>query len=192
MKHIQYESDKPRLLLVPDITDLTNVQEFYQTSDGEGGWDMRPESIVWSEKGEELFVTAEENGRRKLFKLPAFPRHAKDLPKAIINDGTVTDVKILPNNHLLVSSNSLVDNSTYSIVNPTKSDVNSVSVISSNSKMGKAFGLCQDQVDEFWYAGAEDYNVHAWVITPSNFDKSKKYPLAYLIHGGVSLIQGVF
>jgi len=50
--------------------------------------------------------------------------------------------------------------------------------------MGKTFGLSQDQVDEFWYAGAEDYNVHAWVLKPSNFDKNEKYPLAYLIHGG--------
>jgi dipeptidyl aminopeptidase/acylaminoacyl peptidase len=181
MKSVQYESDKPRLLLIPDVTDLTNVQEFYETSDGEGGWDLRPEGITWSQNGEELYVTAEENGRGKLFKLPASPRHAKGLPKAIVSDGTVTDVKLLPNNQLLISSNSLVDNSTYSILD-AKTDA--TSLLSSNSKRGKAFGLSQDQVDEFWFAGAEDFSVHAWVLKPSNFDKSKKYPLAFLIHGG--------
>ena len=36
MRHKQYESDKWRLLLVPDVKDLSNVQEFYQTDDGEG------------------------------------------------------------------------------------------------------------------------------------------------------------
>ncbi|KAN0122478.1 dipeptidyl-peptidase-like protein V precursor [Hyaloscypha variabilis] len=181
MKSIQYESDKPRLLLIPDVTDLTNVQEFYETTDGEGGWDSRPESISWSWNGEELYVTAEENGRGKLFKLPASPRHAKDLPKAIVSDGTVTEVKVLPDNQILVSSNSLVDNSTYFVLDP-KTDASSL--VSSNSKLGRAFGLSQDQVDEFWFAGAENYNVHAWVLKPSNFDKSKKYPLAFLIHGG--------
>ncbi|PMD51991.1 dipeptidyl-peptidase-like protein V precursor [Hyaloscypha bicolor E] len=181
MKSIQYESDKPRLLLIPDITDLTNVQEFYGTPDGEGKWDLRPEAITWSQDGEELYVTAEENGRGKLFKLPASPRHAKDLPKAIVSDGTVTDAKLLPDNQLLISSNSLVDNSTYSILD---AETDASSLVSSNSKLGKAFGLSQDQVDEFWFAGAEDYNVHAWVLKPSNFDKSKKYPLAFLIHGG--------
>lgn len=35
MKSIQYESDKTRLMLIPDIMDLTNVQEFYETKDGE-------------------------------------------------------------------------------------------------------------------------------------------------------------
>jgi dipeptidyl aminopeptidase/acylaminoacyl peptidase len=185
MKSDQYESDKPRLLLVPDITDLTNVQEFFETKDGEGKWDLRPEGITFSKDGEELYVTAEENGRGKLFKLPASPRHAKDLPTAIINDGTVTDTKVLPDGRLLISSNSLVDNSTYSILDPSKPS--DISTVSSTSKAGKAFGLSQDQVDEFWYTGADDYHVHAWILKPSNFDKSKKYPLAYLIHGGVSI-----
>jgi dipeptidyl aminopeptidase/acylaminoacyl peptidase len=182
MRSIQYESDKTRLLLIPDITDLTNVQEFFETKDGEGSWDLSPGDITWSNDGEELYVTAEENGRGKLFKLPASPRHARDLPTAIMDHGVVTDAKILPNNKLLVSSNSLVDNSIFSIINPSHSK--DVSTISSNSKSGKAFGLHQDQVDEFWYAGAEDYSVHAWIVKPSNFDKTKKYPLAYLIHGG--------
>lgn len=183
MRSNQYESDKPRLLLVPDITDLANVQEFYETENGEGSWDLRPDAIVWSKDGSELLVTAEENGRGKLFRLPASPRHVKDLPKAIVSDGTVTDVHILPSG-LLVSSNSLVDNSVFSIVDPLTTDSK---VLSTTSKGGKTFGLSQNQVDEFWYAGAGDYHVHAWVVKPSNFDKNKKYPLAYLIHGGVRI-----
>ncbi|PQE27168.1 prolyl oligopeptidase protein [Rutstroemia sp. NJR-2017a WRK4] len=181
MKHIQYESDKTRLLLLPDILDLTNVQEFYETKDGEGAWDLRPESITFSNDGSEIYLTAEENGRGKLFKLPASPRHATQLPEAITNDGVVTDVKVLPNGELFVSGNSLIDNSYYVIIDPSNP---SKKLISSNSEGGKAFGLSQDQVDEFWYDGAGDYKVHAWVFRPSKFDKSKKYPLAYLIHGG--------
>jgi hypothetical protein len=144
MKSDQYESDKTRLLLVPDITDLTNVQEFFETEDGIGKWDLRPESILWSSNGEELYVTAEENGRGKLFKLPASPHHATELPTAIINDGTVTDTKLLPSGKLLISSNSLVDNSTYSILDPASPT--GISTVSSISKSGKAFGLSQDQV----------------------------------------------
>lgn len=185
MKSDQYESDKPRLLLVPDITDTTNVQEFYETADGEGKWDSRPESIVWSKDGEELYVTAEENGRGKLFKLPASPRHAKDLPISLTDDGTVQEVSVLPNNDLFLSSTSLVDNSIYSIIDPK--DPKKRSTISSNAKGGKIFGLSQNQVDEFWYKGAENYSVHAWIIKPSFYKEGEKYPLAYLIHGGVSL-----
>lgn len=179
-----YESDKPRLLLLPDITDLSNVQEFYETPDDEGGWDIRPQSIIFSPDGKTLYVTAEENGRGKLFTLPASPRHAKQLPIALTNNGTIADVKPLPAGRLFLSSNSIVDNSTYSILDPSEPAL--LQPVSSSSKNGKVFGLSQEQVSEFWYQGAEDYKVHAWVVKPSNFEKSKKYPLAYLIHGGVS------
>ncbi|KAK2628346.1 hypothetical protein QTJ16_002992 [Diplocarpon rosae] len=182
MKSQQYESDKPRLLLLPDITDLSNVQEFYETPDGEGRWDLKPEGITWSEDGEELYVTAEENGRGKLFKIPASPLRARDLPVAITRDGAVSSVELLPHNQLFVNSSSLVDNSIWSILNPAKPSERSI--ISSSFKGGKSFGISQAQIDEFWYVGAEDQHIHAWLIKPSNFDPKKKYPLAYLIHGG--------
>ncbi|KAB8302910.1 hypothetical protein EYC80_006233 [Monilinia laxa] len=182
MKSIQYESDKTRLLLIPDITDLTNVQEFFETEDGKGGWDLKPENVNFSKDGTTIYVTAEENGRVKLFQLPASPRHATKLPEALTSNGTVTDKHVLPNGDLFLSGNSLIDNSVYSIIDPSKPSEKIT--VSSNSDEGRTFGLSQNQVDEFWYTGAEDYQVHAWVFRPSNFDKNKKYPLAYLIHGG--------
>lgn len=187
MKDIQYESDKPRLLLIPDISDLTNVQEFYETKDGKGAWDLKPDTITFSNDGTELYVTAEENGRVKLFKLPASPRHATKLPEAIVSSGSVTNAKVLPDGKLLISSSSLVENSAFSVVDPQ--NPSSLSIVSTNSKSGKVFGLSQGQVDEFWYTGAGDYKVHAWIVKPSHFDKRKKYPLAYLIHGGVSYLE---
>lgn len=183
MKSDRYESDKPRLLLVPDLEDLSNVQEFYESKDGDGLWDCRPESIIWSGDGKELYVTAEEHGRGKLWKLPSSPRLAKDLPTPIITKGAVSDVKRLAenNSHLFVTSTSLIDNSVYSLLDPA--EPSNIQTISSNSKGGKAFGLSQEQVSEFWYR-VDNYDVHALVMRPSNFDKRKKYPLAYLIHGG--------
>jgi len=183
MKSDRYESDKPRLLLIPNLEDLANVQEFYESKDGEGLWDCRPESIIWSGDGKELYVTAEEHGRGKLWKLPSSPRLAKDLPTAIITKGAVSDVKRLAenNSYLFVTSTSLIDNSVYSLLDPA--DPSDIQTISSNSKGGKAFGLSQEQVSEFWYK-VDNYDVHALVMRPSNFDKRKKYPLAYLIHGG--------
>ncbi|KHJ30895.1 putative prolyl oligopeptidase [Erysiphe necator] len=182
MKSNGYESDKPRLILIPDILNITNVQEFFETEDGYGNWDLKPESITWSLDGKFLYVTAEESGRGKLFKLPSSPELAKNLPTPIISEGTVSSVKTLPDNNLLVSSSSLVESSIFSICHPEEPYENRI--ISSASKVGESFGLSKTQVDEIWFRGAEDYLVHAWVLKPSSFDKSKKYPLAYLIHGG--------
>ena len=66
MKADQYESDKPRLLLIPNISDLSNVQEFYATEDGRGSWDLRPDWITWSNDGKNLYVAAEKHGRRAI------------------------------------------------------------------------------------------------------------------------------
>ncbi|KAI0851446.1 dipeptidyl peptidase [Daldinia vernicosa] len=183
MRNRQYESDKWRLLLLPDIKDLSNVQEFYKTEDGEGGWDLRPEGIVWSNDDKELYVTAEKEGRQTLFKLPSSPLEAKELPQPLTEDGAVTDFRNLSQSDgsLFLTSNSLIDNSSYSIIDPSSKEL---SLISSSSKEGKSFGLTKSQVDEFWFKGAGDYQVHALVVRPSNFDPSKKYPLAFLIHGG--------
>lgn len=39
-------------------------------------------------------------------------------------------------------------------------------------------------VEEIWYDSTEDTRVHGWIMTPPNFDPSKKYPLVLQIHGG--------
>ncbi|KAI1383231.1 dipeptidyl peptidase [Hypoxylon trugodes] len=183
MRNRQYESDKWRLLLIPDIKDLSNVQEFYRTDDGEGAWDRRPEGVVWSNDDSELYVTAEKEGRQVLFKLPSSPLSAKQLPEQITEDGTIGSFYNLStsDNRLFFTSTSLVDNSSYSIIDPQSKELG---LVSSSSKEGKSFGLTKRQVDEFWFKGAGDYKAHALVMKPSSFDPSKKYPLAFLIHGG--------
>ncbi|KAI1416050.1 dipeptidyl peptidase [Hypoxylon sp. FL1857] len=183
MRNKQYESDKWRLLLIPDVKDLSNVQEFYKTSDGEGAWDLRPEGIVWSNDDEELYVTAEKEGRQILFKLPSSPLKARELPQPLTKDGAVGDFHNLSKDdgRLFFTSSSLIDNSSYSIIDPKSKEQG---LVSSSSKEGKSFGLTKRQVDEFWFKGAGDYQVHALVMKPSNFDPDKKYPLAFLIHGG--------
>ncbi|KAI8632039.1 prolyl oligopeptidase [Xylariaceae sp. FL1651] len=183
MRHKQYESDKTRLMLIPDIDDLSNVQQFYDTDDGEGGWDLRPESIVWSNDDTELYVTAEQEGRQLLFKLPSAPLDAKELPQPLTQHGTIGSISNLSNDdsRLFLTSTSLVDSSSYMILDPTSKNS---SLVSSSSKEGKTFGLSRSQCDEFWFKGAGDYQSHALVMKPSNFDPAKKYPLAMLIHGG--------
>lgn len=183
MRDIRYESDKTRLVLVPDVEDLSNVQEFYETEDGEGGWDRRPDGITWSADDDWLYVVAEDRGRSKLFKLPSDPSLAKELPKVVSNvEGSIGDVKEYPGGKVFTSGSSFTDNSFYTIIDPSQETTD---LLSTNTKEGRDFGLSRSQVDEIWFKGAGDeYDVHAWVIKPSTFDKSKKYPLAMLIHGG--------
>ncbi|KAG6005142.1 hypothetical protein E4U21_000396 [Claviceps maximensis] len=182
MKNAQYESDKTRLLLIPDVRDLSKVDEFYETSDGEGGWDMKPDSITWSHDEKELYVSTERHGRVVLWKLPSSPADAKDLPTLVFEQGSISDVQLLgAGPSLLISSKSRVESSLYTVFDPqTKSTL----VLSSSSNHGKSFGLNESMKDDIWYRGSLGYDVHALVTKPSDFDASKKYPLAFFIHGG--------
>lgn len=44
--------------------------------------------------------------------------------------------------------------------------------------------LPESSVRSLWWKGDKEHPVHALMVLPSFFDKNKRYPLAYLIHGG--------
>ncbi|KAJ2904718.1 dipeptidyl peptidase variant [Zalerion maritima] len=205
MRSKQYESDKPRVMLVSDVDKITEgapADEFWSTQDGDGGWDLRPDWFLWSRDEKELFAAAERNGRTVLWQFPSnVSEAATGLPTPVVADGSVNDAKLLgaDGKRLLVTSTSMVDSSIYSIITPVMDP--EVEVVSSNSKGGRSFGLSRSQFDEFWFRSggpscsssspgngnsSDDggYDVHALVMKPSNFDPCKKYPLAMLIHGG--------
>ena len=50
-------------------------------------------------------------------------------------------------------------------------------------------GVATGDFESFTFAGANGESVQGYVVRPTGFDKSKKYPVAYLIHGGP---QGAF
>jgi dipeptidyl aminopeptidase/acylaminoacyl peptidase len=39
-------------------------------------------------------------------------------------------------------------------------------------------------LESFWFTGARNDKVEGFIVTPPNFDASKKYPVKFLIHGG--------
>ncbi|KAE8346850.1 hypothetical protein BDV24DRAFT_122319 [Aspergillus arachidicola] len=185
MREDGYESDKNRILYVPNPWSGEMIEAF-ASPDGEGLWHLSPSAVTFANDDQSLLVQVEENGRGVLYQLPiANFRHSRPSAlKKLTHSGYVTDVFPASANSskLLVASNSLVENSRWTIIDPQSPE--SPKVISSLSRGGAAFGLSPAQVDEIWFRGAEDHPVHAWVVKPSDFKPGNKYPLAYLIHGG--------
>jgi dipeptidyl aminopeptidase/acylaminoacyl peptidase len=193
MRSRQYESDKPRLVLLRDVNaERLVAEEFYPSEDGEGMWDARPDGVLWGRDDKTVFVTAGEKGCEKVWKVPADLEEAKKtLPVPLTGEGgSIRAMAVLDDGEtekggsglLLVSGSSLVDSSFYSILDPET--FGRQVVVSSASKDGRAFGLSRAQVGSVWFPGAGAYDVHALVVKPSGFDEKKKYPLALFIHGG--------
>lgn len=45
-------------------------------------------------------------------------------------------------------------------------------------------GLGPDSVSNFWYKGGDGDQIQTFVFYPTDFDPTKKYPLAFIVHGG--------
>lgn len=160
--------------------------EVFQSADGNGLWELSPSAVSFAHDDKSLLVQVEEKGRGVLYQLPLenIRQATPDSLKKLTHSGCVTEVHpaAAKSPKLLVSSNSLVDSSLWTLIDPNSPE--DVQVVSSIGREGAAFGLSPSQVDEIWFKGAEDHPVHAWVVKPSNFNPKEKYPLAYLLHGG--------
>lgn len=164
MKQNGYESDKNRIILCADLAESSSTLELLESDDGKGMWDRSPQSILWSNDGKTLFLVAEDEGKTKLFGLKVpYGLGVDEFPKPLTTSGSVADVRVLGSDasHLLLSSSNLVDNSVYSILDPTASA--DPKVLSSNSRNGSFFGLSEEQVSDIWFEGANG-RVHAWVM----------------------------
>ncbi|KAK4938472.1 hypothetical protein LTR10_021101 [Elasticomyces elasticus] len=182
-----YESDKNRIVLAHGLGDRDLVaNELMHTMDGKGGWDRSPTSLKWTLDGKTLLMEAEDVGRGCLFALDLELQAPGPSwrPRQLTHSGYIIDLApMAADSHLfLVSSNSLTENSLYTIVDP--SGQSEPVVVSSLSGEGSRFGLTPDQVSSLWWRGGNDQPVHAWMMRPSFFRADHKYPLAYLIHGG--------
>ncbi|KAF2739293.1 dipeptidyl-peptidase 5 precursor [Polyplosphaeria fusca] len=200
MKTDGYESDKNQIFYIPDINTSSWVVHAFPSDDGKGDWDHSPSSIIWSPDAQVLYFVAEDWGRHCLY-ASTFTSGLPGLtePQMVVKGGTVSTVSPLKNGDLFISSNSLIDNSVYSLLPvSTRGDgfiystpcgcsnsIKQTRYISSNSKHGTSFGLKRSQVSDVWWPGATDgVEVNAWIMKPSYFNKNDTYPLAYLIHGG--------
>lgn len=175
-----YESDRNQLFIYADgkITPLVP------------NWDRSPSKVSWSKDGKSLFLAAEEFGRVKIFVLPSDPKEIKGNPTPLSGkEGSVTDYAPISNDKLLVTSTSLVSPTYFSVIDVK---ANKESIIF-DPKAGRSTGpatLMRSQVEDFWAPRKDGVKIHSWVVKPSFYKEGKKYPLAFLIHGGPQGVWG--
>ncbi|ORY98006.1 Alpha/Beta hydrolase protein [Syncephalastrum racemosum] len=170
MMEPQYESDRNRIVLHKNGERVTIAED----------WDRSPSSLAFSPDESVLYVTAEEHGRNKLF---AIDLHKPSLSTILTLTETkaVSSVSVLPSNTLLFTASSMQSpNVIYTLDSTGKRRQ-----IGPSADLAERLGEIQFSTpEEFLFEGALGDSVHGWLIKPADFDPSKKYPLAFLIHGG--------
>ncbi|KAI5781889.1 dipeptidyl-peptidase [Geopyxis carbonaria] len=144
-------------------------------------WDRSPSGIIFAPNGKTLYLLTEDTGREKIFTLP-LPASAASTPKALTHEGYVSAAyPISSGSSLLISNSSMISSTSYSTVSTSTGAIKRL--LEANKVDANLHGLADNQVSEFWYQGNWT-QIHGWLVKPINFDPSKKYPLAFLIHGG--------
>jgi hypothetical protein len=147
-----------------------------------GGPYLPPDGFEFAGDSETLLLKTEDCGRVTIQRLKLSHRSK---PETIFRNGVVAGFHPLVSgkwDKILVSSTSIVDSSLWQVI-----DVNMEEeprVVSSLTKHGARFGLSHKMISEIWYEGCDESVVHSFIIKPSDFDESKKYPWILLPHGG--------
>lgn len=162
---------------------------------------LPPSGATFAGSSDSLILTTDDCGRVALQSLklktsenPAIESSSSGVPSqyrstedpvTIFKNGSVSEFYPLIEgswDKLLVSSVSFIDSSLWQIID-TKQAAEPVTV-SSSTRHGSKFGLTHSMVSEIWYEGADEARVHTFIVKPSNFDPTKKYPWVMMPHGG--------
>lgn len=137
-------------------------------------WDRSADAIAWSRDGKTIYATALDVGQGKLFAIDVKTGKVT----ALTGDGHVTAFDVSPSG-VVYASDSLKSPSELFFL-PTKGPAVKVASVSSEALKNVAWG----EPEQFNFKGWNDETVHGFVLKPANFDPAKKYPVAFLIHGG--------
>ena len=138
------------------------------------GFDLQVDELALSPDGNFVYFTAGERGSHPIYKVSL----QGGQPQKVIGDVYASNLQVAPDDTLVFASSSLA-------APPEIYRGNAGSVIPLtriNSELMAPHNL--KSAEEMEWTGALGKKIHGFVVKPSNFDASKKYPLLVLIHGG--------
>ena len=163
-----YEADRQRVMLY----DLAAGKSRALTE----SWDRSADSVVWSTDGKRLFVTAEETARKKIFAVD--PAGGK--VSVVVGDHYNSDVVVTSRGRLVYSQDSLTSPVEIMTCRQDGGDARALTRVNA----ARLEAAAMSRPEEFWFKGAKDEKVHGWILKPVDFQEGRKYPVAFLIHGG--------
>jgi dipeptidyl aminopeptidase/acylaminoacyl peptidase len=204
MRKNRYEGNKNQVFVVSDVTtsrpfEVVRALSSAEKSPLEGTWDRSPSSVCFAADGESMVVVAEDQGCDRVFSIRGEDvATGAGVPRLLTHSGTAIDVRCLADGSLFASGSSMIDDSWYMIINnptiKTTAQAQQPAILPqestwlhSPSNSNSKHGLHPSQITSIHTPASNPSitsTIHSWIIKPSTFDKTKKYPVAYLIHGG--------
>ena len=138
-------------------------------------WDRSPSSITFGQDDKTLYVTAQDVGQVTLFEVNT---QFGDV-RTIYNDGSNSLVAVA-NDKLIFDHKSLIEPGDLYSINLDGQGLTRLTEANKEKLSEIKFGDFQ----QFSFKGWNNEEVYGYWIKPSNYQEGKKYPVAYLVHGG--------
>jgi len=145
------------------------------------GLDRAPSSFAVTADSKQIYFTAEESGHEKLFVTSI--RDGRARAAFDMSVGVYTDVVIAERSRALVmlaSFESATRPPQIVRIDPSKAAHRTLASFDDE----RLAEIDLAPVRHFWFTSSKGRRIHNMLLTPPNFDPSKKYPLFVVIHGG--------
>ena len=147
-----------------------------QTRDLATDWDRSADTLAWSKDGKTLYVSPQDIGQTRLFAVDA--KSGKVTPRTGL--GHVSAFSLTPTG--VVYAQDTLDAPAQLWVQDFKAKAMPRPITDVNAEQLK--DVDWGDYEQFKFAGWNNETVRGYLVKPANFDPSKKYPVAFLIHGG--------
>lgn len=141
-------------------------------------WDRSVDDLQWSRDGKSLLVIAGDVGTTRLFRIDV----KSGSVTALSSKGHMDAVHATPKGFVFLKSGLNSPSQLFASAPKAKMiDANATLLTNVNASLrNKEFGV----FEQFNFRGWNDEIVHGYVIKPAGFVEGRKYPVAFLIHGG--------
>jgi dipeptidyl aminopeptidase/acylaminoacyl peptidase len=163
-----YESDRFHIVL----RDLASGRERRLAEE----WDRSAGPLLFSADGRTLFTTAEDVGQQLLFAIDV----ASGSVRKLVAAGHVDAVAPAGRDGVAFTLDSL--RAPAEVFTVRRDGAGLVQVTHLNRERLAAVEM--GEVEQFHFAGAGGDTVYGWVVKPAGFQPGKRYPIAFIIHGG--------
>ena len=137
-------------------------------------WDRSAGALAWSRDGRTLYGAIDDAGTQRLYELPL-----SGAPRAITKSTSFGQPSVAPD-AIYTLRQSFIEPPTLVRVDPRSGEATKLSRLNDTLLAGTALGTYESVT----YRGANGDEIQMWVNYPPGFDRSKKYPVFVLIHGG--------
>jgi dipeptidyl aminopeptidase/acylaminoacyl peptidase len=165
MSRAGFEADRYRILL----RDLSTGSTRELAAD----WDRSAETLEWSADGKTLFTKADDLGQNRLFAVDV----ASGKVRALTPEGHVEGFALTAQG-AVIAHNTLSRPTDLFVLEGTS--LRQITQHNRAALQGLQFG----RYEQFSFKGWNQETVYGYAVKPVGFEAGKKYPVAFIVHGG--------